>query len=124
MLRQGRFHHRREYLHRWRNDTPDDLPRGQRVEVVANGMMMEEKRQCRIMCGTETKCSDLTTQTESRNSWSFPHRRAQPPLFLVYRDVEVVEADIRQMEPYFFRRVGVHTLDHALPFGIHFAAAV
>lgn len=41
---------------------------------------------------------------------SFPRRRAQPPLFLVYRDVEVAEADIRQMVPDFFQRVGVHAL--------------
>ena len=41
---------------------------------------------------------------------SFPRRRAQPPPFFVYRDVEVAEADICQMVPDFFRRVGVHAL--------------
>ena len=32
-IRQSRFHHRREYLHRRRSDPADDLPRRQRLDA-------------------------------------------------------------------------------------------
>lgn len=82
------------------------------LDLLLNIAETDSNRVVRIHCLGAVKAA-------GQNDWSFPRRHAQPPLFLVNCNVEIMETDIRQMEPDFFWRVGVHALDHALPFGIH-----